>query len=353
MNVTSTSSAIRDDKRHFSGPTAIAFDLKNGRVYVINSGSKTVSVISSSTNNIIKNIPLPKTSNPTDITFDSFNGKLYVVDSAADNILVISGHDNKIIATIHIPAGKDALGFSYQYQPSHLAADSKNGNVFVVAFRGGMGTYDWDTSLFVINGKSNQIMGTIDLGIYIMPGALITYDSVNNYLYISNRSWYVPQAIIYIVNASNNKIVTYLYDDGSLPQTNYGWTTPVSVDVNPRNGNIYVLNSVIVNSPYSCTLWVFDGTTNKLVAREAVGSFVKPIAGTFDLRNQNLYIIDNQNVTVISSSNYEIEKEIKISPGLSNLVVDPENGNVYVTNSALNTVSVINGYTNEFVKTIQ
>jgi YVTN family beta-propeller protein len=79
-----------------SGPTGIAFDPKNGDLYVTNSVDKTVSVISGQNNTVIWTIPccVQYTYNkvtPWGIAFDSANGNLYVTSSAESPPVISSG----------------------------------------------------------------------------------------------------------------------------------------------------------------------------------------------------------------------------------------------------------------------
>jgi YVTN family beta-propeller protein len=75
-----------------SAPVAIAFDSANGNLYVVNSLSNTVSVISGRTNTVIAS-PIPVGGLPEVIAFDSANGDLYVTNSG------FSGFTVSVIAT--------------------------------------------------------------------------------------------------------------------------------------------------------------------------------------------------------------------------------------------------------------
>ncbi|MGA9154981.1 MAG: YncE family protein [Candidatus Nitrosopolaris sp.] len=111
-----------------SGPTGIAFDPKNGNLYVTNSRDKTVSVISGQNNTVIRTIPccVQYTYNkvtPWGIAFDSANGNLYVTNSGDNTVTAISGQNNNVIGSITV--GKT---------PRAIAFDSANDNLYVDNF---------------------------------------------------------------------------------------------------------------------------------------------------------------------------------------------------------------------------
>ncbi|NDB47398.1 MAG: YncE family protein [Nitrososphaeria archaeon] len=79
-------------------PRGMAFDPNNGNIYVANSGSNTVSVISSSTNTVVATIPVG--SFPVDVTFNPTNGYLYVPNHFGNSVSVINGATNTVVTTI-------------------------------------------------------------------------------------------------------------------------------------------------------------------------------------------------------------------------------------------------------------
>ena len=70
-----------------TGPAGVAYDSSNGSVYVANSGSNNVLVISGATNKVIVNINVG--SEQTGVVYDPLNGYLYVDEGV--NLTVING----------------------------------------------------------------------------------------------------------------------------------------------------------------------------------------------------------------------------------------------------------------------
>jgi YVTN family beta-propeller protein len=81
-----------------SDPDAIAISERTNSVYVVNSGSDSVSVISGENNTKIKDIPVGD--NPTAVGVSRVTGTLYVVNHNSDTISVIDTKTNKVVAGI-------------------------------------------------------------------------------------------------------------------------------------------------------------------------------------------------------------------------------------------------------------
>lgn len=80
-------------------PTAIAVDEDANTVYVANSYSNTISVISGKNNTKIgKDIPVGE--RPIAITFDELTDTVYVANSGSNTVSVIDGISNKVVAGI-------------------------------------------------------------------------------------------------------------------------------------------------------------------------------------------------------------------------------------------------------------
>jgi YVTN family beta-propeller protein len=71
---------------HF--PVGVAYDTSNANVYVTNSGSDRVSVISAFNNSVYSTIPVG--SAPWGIAYDPTNAQIWVANAGSDNISVIS-----------------------------------------------------------------------------------------------------------------------------------------------------------------------------------------------------------------------------------------------------------------------
>ncbi len=112
------------------GSAGVAWDPVDHRVYVANTGTRTISVIKG-TCTLSGTIHLPKGANPYAATFDPQNGRVYVTDFGLNQIYEISG--NRIIGTI---SGKLSGPIAILYDPDAselLVADLWTDRVTVVA----------------------------------------------------------------------------------------------------------------------------------------------------------------------------------------------------------------------------
>src|SRR5207247_101536 len=92
-------------------PDALAYDSENGYVYVTNSDSQTVSVISGTV--VVATVPVGD--GPSGVAYDSGNGYVYVSNYFSSNVSVIDGTTNTVVATV--PVG---------YLPRVVAYDREN-----------------------------------------------------------------------------------------------------------------------------------------------------------------------------------------------------------------------------------
>src|SRR2546430_8843582 len=92
------------------GPAPVfdVYDPVNGNVYVGNSGSNTVSVISSSTNTVIATIVVG--SNPAWLGWDPANGDVYVSNDGSSTVSRISSRTNTVVATIPVRSEERRVG---------------------------------------------------------------------------------------------------------------------------------------------------------------------------------------------------------------------------------------------------
>ena len=83
-----------------SDPEGLAVDAVTDKIYVANSGSDSVSVISGSTDKVIKTIALPSGAAPSGVALDSVTNKIYVVKAGIGAVQVIKGATNALGASI-------------------------------------------------------------------------------------------------------------------------------------------------------------------------------------------------------------------------------------------------------------
>ncbi len=97
-------------------------------MYVTNQGSNTVSVIDSSTNTVIKTIPVG--SAPQGVAYNSNNNDMYVANSNSGGVSVIDSSTNTVIKTI--PVGKGPYNIAYNSNNNDMYVANLNDNTVSV-----------------------------------------------------------------------------------------------------------------------------------------------------------------------------------------------------------------------------
>jgi YVTN family beta-propeller protein len=136
-----------------ANPHGIITSITLGKVYVSNSGSNSVSVIDSKTNEVVASVPVG--SNPEELCQIFQNGTnagtaaptttIYVINTGSNSISAIDGRTNKVVATI--PVGS---------QPHGIIANDISAKVYV--------TNSGSNSVSVIDSKTNRVVATIPVG---------------------------------------------------------------------------------------------------------------------------------------------------------------------------------------------
>jgi YVTN family beta-propeller protein len=139
------------------GPYKDLFDPDNGLVYVasgnhfsVGGDAGNVTVIDPSKNRAILNITEPFGHTPRELAYDSANGKLFVADVYSNTVSVVDTSKNKIIDTI--PSGSITDGVVY---------DSANGNVYAI---------NAGSPVSVINGTTDKVIATVTVGSNSLDG---------------------------------------------------------------------------------------------------------------------------------------------------------------------------------------
>jgi YVTN family beta-propeller protein len=311
-----------------NNPRCIAYDDENGNLYVSNIGGSSVSVISGATNTVVASIGVGN--NPDGVAYDSGNGDLYVGNNANSNVSVISGATNTVVATVGV--GTNPLGVAY---------DSGNGDLYVVNFGA--------SNVSVISGATNKVVANIGVGFDPWDDA---FDSGNGYIYVVNT----VDSNVSVISGTLNKVVA-----------NVGvGTNPYGVAYDSGNGDMYVSNRGSNN------ISVISGATNKVLP-SGINVGNQPWGVGYDSANGNVYVSDSgggtgNTVSVISTllDVGVMGTYLRAMPQTGSLaggpmgagvfprfaVYDADNGNIYVTNSNSNNVTVISGATNTAVAAV-
>jgi len=99
-------------------PCAVAVDAATHRIYVVNYGDRTVSVIDAAKGTVIATLPVGK--HPQAVAVDSVHHRIYVANVHSDSVTVIDGPTNKIIGTLR--AGRNPYALAVDPTASRIYA---------------------------------------------------------------------------------------------------------------------------------------------------------------------------------------------------------------------------------------
>ncbi|MGC2484373.1 MAG: beta-propeller fold lactonase family protein [Nitrososphaeraceae archaeon] len=239
-----------------------------------------------------------------------------------------------------LPTIETITGFSAPYG---VALNLDNGLIYVSNY----GQFNTTGTVSVINGTTNDIVASIPVG--KNPQAIV-YNPANGLVYTANAL----SNTLSIINGTSNSLV------GSIVVGAFPGKNPTGITLNPINNSIYVTNMG------SNTVSVINGTTNVVVNNitletgghgEGAGGtgFFSPAGIAYNSDNGNLYVTNrgSDTLTVINGTTNELVDGISLNAiAPSGIVYNAANNYIYVTNMGSNTVSVINGTTNTVVANI-
>jgi YVTN family beta-propeller protein len=179
------------------------------RPYVANSFSGTLSLIDPSTNTVEGTIPI--CGNPTALAFNPHNNYIYVSCSTSGDVYVINPDNNMVVEII-------AVGSN----PQDIDVNPFNGFVYVV-------NHGSDTISVI-----NPLIGVVDtipiVSTSVSTSPLgIAFNPTNSYLYVTNYG----TSTVSVIDSATNEVVDTISVGGY----------PYGIAFNPHNGLMYVANS--------------------------------------------------------------------------------------------------------------
>lgn len=187
-----------------SAPSGEAYDWASNEIYVADGGDNNVSIISGASLTVVTTVAVGRS--PVGVVADPVSGQVFVADSGSAQVTAISVATNTVVSTI--PTGNGSYG---------LAVDNASDEVFV-ANQG-------SDNLSVIDAGTDQVAATVPvLGGMDLQGA--AYDSATNDVWVgAGSSWIVE------VNATSDAVIGYAGID------------PSGVAYDPDNGDLCVTNT--------------------------------------------------------------------------------------------------------------
>ncbi|MCI4372125.1 MAG: YncE family protein [Thermoplasmata archaeon] len=306
------------------GSKGIAYDSGLGEVFVSNTQSENVSVISTATNAVVATVYLPLGA-PEALVYDSGQHEVFAINDQYDlyhsNVTVISDVTNTVVATVAVPYGAISLGY-----------DRGKGEVFVGSDTYGAGG---TCNVTVVNDTTDTIVATIDVG--IDPTGILYVPSLDE-LYVTNTG----SLNVSVISDATNAVVD-----------------TVTLAYNP-NVPVYEGPSYPVYDPGQAEVWFYGGFPGYVTGISTSTHHLTPTAWlTFDSRyfaydgaNQEEFLVDSTSgyVAVVSDVTGQVVAQIPVGGGAFQAAYDSGKGEVWVTNNGgLGNITVINATTNTVV----
>jgi len=295
--------------------TITATPVPNAYAYIANFGSNSVSVISTATNTVARNILVG--TGPGGVSVSPDGSRVYVVNAntgSAGTVSVINTITNTVAATV--PVGLLPLG---------VAVSPDDSRAYV--------TNILSNTVSVINTSSNSVVNTIPVG--AQPrGIAVSPDGSR--VYTAN---YNSNDVSVINTATNTVAATIAMGAGA---------GCLAVAISPDGSRVYVTNGGVAN-----TVAVIDPTTNTVIATIRVGGTPDGISVSPD--GSRVYVANGEtnNVSVINALTNLVVSTISVGTTPWGISISPDGSRVFVANFDDGTTSVINTGTNRVTSTIR
>ncbi len=256
------------------------------------------------------------------VAVDPGLGRIFVVSAANQKVFALNALTHDVEGSVSVCA-----------QPFGIAVNQVTQKVYVACFGSG--------EVAVIDGAQLQLVKTINVG---SEPSWIALDPTRNRIYVTLHG----NDSLAIIDGRTDELALRLKTGGSGT-----W----GLAFNP------ILNRLYIGHRNSLSVTTLDLTTLNILWSQTIFPFPDgaPYSLALDTARQRLYIVGGANVAQVSV--WEVKEEslgllARIPVGVGGpdggggLVVNPATGNVFVSNSADNTVSVIDGDTLRVVHTI-
>ncbi|MHB8359453.1 MAG: YncE family protein [Thermoplasmataceae archaeon] len=302
-----------------------------------------------------KSISISDSFTPAWIFLSPINGELFVY-CLNKEFLIINATSNQIIGKLPLDNATGALAFNTSSDETYLATEAYNLSGFNLSAR---------SSVATLNGK-NKV-----LSLQSVPfSPIMTYDSYNGALYgivhtnkstegevtVLNNSFYPTKDIykgsqpleivfnpfnkmVYVSNSQSDTVTIISPNNKVVRNITVGFF-PHWLSVNPTNGSVYVANSGsttinLINPDLQVSQLSFSGlgSADSVAFDSALGA----AAVTFHFGTMKLI---NGTHTVLGSV------PVGLTP--NDVIYDPVNNVLYVTNSGSGSISIIHLSKNSF-----
>ena len=232
------------------------------------------------------------------------------------------------------PPNLTSAGIKVGSEPRNLAINPIANTIYVA-------NYLSDTISVLDGNHGDKVISNIRVG---KSPAGLAIDLTRNLLYVSNERLNTVSVIDCRTNQIKSNFIVGL--------------SPTGIGINPVTNTIYVISSL------THSISVVDGKTYVLskmltVGKSPTGIGINPVTNTIYVTNQ-----DSNTTTVIDGRSNHVITNIHVGHSPYSVDVNPKTNEIFVTNRGFPadgvittvtdsmSVSVINGYTNEVIKTM-
>jgi YVTN family beta-propeller protein len=262
-------------------PNAILWNATSNKIYTANSIGNSVSIIDGATHTLLTTVPAGI--GPWALTRNSTNNKIYCSNRSSQNVTVIDGFSNSVIATIPVYGGPRSILWNATSNKIYSAGGSTvsiiDGVMDTVITNVTTGYVDlinltWNATnnkvycggeyeyIAIIDGESNQITDTIQLGSSYLAILDLFWNSLDDRLYCFALDYDVPSyqrpGKLFVIDGVTDSIITEL----SLPdgRTISVSTLPGFFAADMQHNRIFLANF------YDGSISVIDPTLTGIVS---------------------------------------------------------------------------------------
>jgi len=280
-----------------------------GIAYIPNLGDNTVSVVNELTNDLISIIPVGLS--PNYVTVSPDDSRVYIVNSFSPSISVISTASNKVIATIPTVS------------PNQIALTTDGAKLYVTnSLNNTVEVYDTSTYALLLtipvgNGPGGMVMSPDGLHVYVTDindNAISVIDTktnvVTNTISVGNH----PDGItigpdnknVYVTNFFDNTVSVISTVSNAVTATVSAGVNPDEICITPDGGTVYVCDFG------SAEVTAINTATNTVISTTPVGA--NPSGICVNPNGSNLMVTSQSanNVSVINTATNKVQSTFKV-----------------------------------------
>jgi uncharacterized repeat protein (TIGR01451 family) len=278
-----------------SFPVAAAVTANGAQAYIVNAGSKSVSIINAGDNSVAKTLAVGQ--NPVAVAITPSGTSAYVANAESNSVSVIDTASQSVVKTI--PVGDDPL----------FVAIRPDGGALYVANAG-------DSSVSIINPATNTVTRTIKVGNHPVAVVILPNGST---AYVANSG----SNSVSVIDTSSNTV---------LRTVSVGWL-PTSMAITPSGTAVYVTNSG------SKSVSVISTASNTVTNTVTVGNVPTAIVIT----GSEAYVANtaSRSVSVINTATNTVATTIPAGTSPASEAVTADGKVVYVVDAIANSVLAI------------